>query len=84
MGDLSEHFDELGNFTGTVKLVDNDGTIIEDNIPSFTDPFGLMYPDTGMMPGMREIISSSLSAKRFRKVMASKRFQDWWRVGWDC
>ena len=54
MGDLSEHFDELGNFTGTVKLVDNDGTIIEDNIPSFTDPFGLMYPDTGMMPGMRE------------------------------
>ena len=54
MGDLSEHFDELGNFTGTVKLVDNDGTIIEDNIPSFTDPFGLMYADTEIMPGMRE------------------------------
>ena len=54
MGDLSEHFDDLGNFTGTVKLVDEDGTVIENNIPSFTDPFSLMYPDSGMMPGMRE------------------------------
>ena len=54
MGDLSEHFDDLGNFTGTVKLVDEDGTVIENNIPSFTDPFSLMYPDSGIMPGMRE------------------------------